>query len=935
VDLFIFDRSLVILLSWRGDDLQNRIDEIRWRLTAQLAGEGISYTDASNAIQAMSQLPVETEQDRHTYLHGFLELCNFLIEHGDESIQDALLPQRDIIQQKLVQLYQPDGAYLLTNEILTRFTEGIRNGGSVDELSQQALTEIEGIDSGPDEEDVFILTTATIRVLAIVNAANWLNAGSSEGAKTNLREQALKRFWQSITEHGVIPSEGRVCAEMIQQLGDEIGIEAMLEGLMIVFGLGLMFCPDCGPGMEPVQQQIAQRMQQLSDNQKQANGELNPTGQSEPDQIVSDLAAALNIEGFSQYRLNEASNRVQQLPTETLEQSQVAVDTLNRVIDTAYPYAPDDYKPSMLVLKEWMTKLISGEGMEEITSPDQLNRDCIAVRDDMQHELESGEDVGAAFTRATFRLNSLVMRAADILDEQTLPPVMKIMLEELPDLMSRFVPEDKRQTWRQAQQTLSSLSHGLDDLGSGDQLASSLVSKTISEQTQRLIGAVDVFETDAPEYLKQAFDLILALSNRLTDANLRDGLAERDNQELERLNEAIKADFRMLQAATTEEQVMRHLKGGLRRSALEFRKFERRRLLMVVDPPFPTASLSWDPNSVFFSGSVSVLSTVDQACILLGMRRTRQSGLADYTHGRWQQLRSAGVAIMDYSEYDAEQSDPPQVPPAGEREKQVLNAAANVAQVAYETGWALTLGVPLIVTVRHGRSVPFDVDIAPILLEGKETDQDLLVHAIQIAFYGVHRRVANSTLERTVKYACRWFPSDQEPDIDALFEELERSHDATRVRLALESLFDRLDQKRPLTIIPAFEGDYPQTDTPRLFHVTAFRSWSKFAEQQIRACCQRHDIEYVIGYERLDADIMRAVWKDICRANWVVVDITNLNPNALLELGIAHALGRPVLILTQNSDPHEHLAAIQRIRIHHYQPAEPTLLARLLDRFVK
>ena len=915
--------------------MQNRIDEIRWRLTAQLAGGDISYADATEAIQAMSQLPVETEEDRRTHLSGFLDLANFLVEHGGEGIGEAMVPQRDAIQQKLALMYQPGSVYLVVNEIIAELAEGVRSGGSVDELAGQALAGIGNLDTESTQEDIVFAAVANIRVLSMVSAANWLSGELSKEHPSGSRDQTLWSFWQSVADNGINPMEARQSAETILQLDGEIDTQSLLEGLMILFGLSLLVCPDCGPGLESIQQRIAELMQQLPGEQTEPPGQdVSSDLQSEPDRIVFDLSTALSREGFSEYRLTEASNRVQQLPTDTLEQSEVAVDTLNRVIDTAFPYAPDDYKPSMLTLKEWMTKLITGEGMEEITSMDEFNTECYAVRDDMRRELEEGKDPGAAFTKATFRLNFMILRAADNLDEEMLAPLMKVMMEELPKLMSRFVPDEKKQTWRQAQDLMSTVSQSVEEFGSDDGVSDSLVMKRLSEQSQRMIGSVDFSGAEVPAHVSQFVELILALSSRLTDSALREGLGESDDQELERLSEAIKADFRMIEAASTEEQILRHQKGGLRRSALELRKFERRRLLMIADPMFPSAVLPLDANSVFFSGSASVGQSVDQACKILDMRRPVKSGLADYTHGRWQQLRSAGVAVMDYSEYDAALADPEEVPQPGGEEDRVLGAAAQVAQVAYETGWALALGVPMIVTARRGQTLPFDVDIAPILLEGEEEDRDLLLQAIQIALYGVHRRVAASTLEKTIDYARGWFPQGGNASVDELFEQLAGSNDATRVRLVLESAFDRLERKRPLLIVPAFEGAYPQTGLPRLFHVTAFRTWSKVAEQQMRSVCERHGIEYVIGYERLDSDIMRAVWKDICRASLVVVDITNLNPNALLELGIAHALGRPVLIITQNQAPHAHLPVIQRLRTHSYAPQEPDRLAVLLDRFV-
>ncbi len=63
------------------------------------------------------------------------------------------------------------------------------------------------------------------------------------------------------------------------------------------------------------------------------------------------------------------------------------------------------------------------------------------------------------------------------------------------------------------------------------------------------------------------------------------------------------------------------------------------------------------------------------------------------------------------------------------------------------------------------------------------------------------------------------------------------------------------------------------------------------------------------GYDVVRADDMRAqqnILKDIVvgisSADLIVADLTDANPNVYYELGIAHALRRPVILLTQRVD---------------------------------
>lgn len=44
-------------------------------------------------------------------------------------------------------------------------------------------------------------------------------------------------------------------------------------------------------------------------------------------------------------------------------------------------------------------------------------------------------------------------------------------------------------------------------------------------------------------------------------------------------------------------------------------------------------------------------------------------------------------------------------------------------------------------------------------------------------------------------------------------------------------------------------------------------------------------------------EIMRQVWEEINRARVIIADLTNKNPNVFYELGLAHALGKEVVLV--------------------------------------
>jgi hypothetical protein len=60
--------------------------------------------------------------------------------------------------------------------------------------------------------------------------------------------------------------------------------------------------------------------------------------------------------------------------------------------------------------------------------------------------------------------------------------------------------------------------------------------------------------------------------------------------------------------------------------------------------------------------------------------------------------------------------------------------------------------------------------------------------------------------------------------------------------------------------------------------------------------CQRADNVYSTGLITSD------IWEKIVRARFIIADLTGKNPNVFYEVGLAHALGKEVVLLTQSMD---------------------------------
>jgi hypothetical protein len=48
--------------------------------------------------------------------------------------------------------------------------------------------------------------------------------------------------------------------------------------------------------------------------------------------------------------------------------------------------------------------------------------------------------------------------------------------------------------------------------------------------------------------------------------------------------------------------------------------------------------------------------------------------------------------------------------------------------------------------------------------------------------------------------------------------------------------------------------------------------------------------------------IMTEIWSAIVKAKVLIADCTGRNPNVFYEIGLAHALGKPVVLITQASE---------------------------------
>jgi hypothetical protein len=122
--------------------------------------------------------------------------------------------------------------------------------------------------------------------------------------------------------------------------------------------------------------------------------------------------------------------------------------------------------------------------------------------------------------------------------------------------------------------------------------------------------------------------------------------------------------------------------------------------------------------------------------------------------------------------------------------------------------------------------------------------------------------------------------------------------DAAARRLKKEVIF-----LGPEKLFPAVATDEAGAKTRSCFLVMPFSyAWSNDVHRILAGACKALSVQAVRGDDVFTpTDILADIWKSLNTADFVIADITGRNPNVLYELGIAHTLAKPVLIISRNA----------------------------------
>ena len=917
--------------------MRERIEQLVTAFEASL-DDGTATAESFQQVAAdIGGLESITEFDRLAHLSGTVRLFDAVLTRLPAGEGASLREQREKVAALVERKYGSNAPYARSRDIVQEVATKLKDGDDTDVVADAAIAEITALPF--DEVDADEKGAALLAVHALRAATDWLVAYSQSPGEQNVISTSLKLFATAFDAGGFDKDAAIKSATHIREgrLSFDGTQRGHLQALMVSVGLALRAEPMALPALT---QPLLWLVEAVNDLQTEANAETEPTTTSPAvattcATAISQFQNDLQAHGFTEYHLRQAMASLQELSPDTPADRTLVRDTLLQIFDIAIPHAPREFAEMLPIVKRQIIAQDEPAGAPMNAAAFENEGQGIVER--LRADLAGGALPTAAFAQAQLDLQTLSNRLPD--DDDEAEVATRALMRLMPELVAAMAPYAEKGKQNIAVDTVSMIRHAtanMDGAFNDDPAMSELSNRAALHDVQSMMSNPlgDPFEQPgAPLYQRQFAALIRSLTER-TLGTTKGALAGRDIAEWESVQSRMNIANSRIAAATTEEQWIDQQRGSLRGAVLGLRRFERRHHLMVIAPPWSRPRTNVNANAVFVSGGPSVQSLVDEAGRKLGYETAIVPGVNDPTQARWDMLNRSAIAVFDFTSYDAAASDPAEIPSSPDAFASVARAAAATARAAYECGWAFVLGVATVVVAREGQFVPFDIDVEPVRLAGDAADIERVGVALQAALFGTQRGVTAEGLSGTIDYLGSLAARDA--TAARLVAAAKESGDATSVRLAAEGVLERLHGHRFMLTLPAFPPAYPpEGGRKALFHVTAFRPWSEACQRVVQEACG-DTIERRIGYERFDPDIIRSIWNDIATASYVVADLTHLNPNAVLELAIAQALGRPTLVVSQTPNLHEYLPPISKVRIHTYTTDAAGLrtLRAAVDRFV-
>lgn len=884
------------------------------------------------SIAALSEYPVQTRADRLQLQQAYLELTAcYLKNYLGFPREPEVLQVRKEIQEAYQLLFAENSMGMRCHAHLCSLQQELRHLEYKEAIAKIANSfhEIASWDYPSSPGSDALVQRHILHIQSLLVLIQFTEQYPEDPVTCSPIEQAIAEAFIQFQETGFHALHWLSLIEQVRRTFPEAAENKNIHPLLLCYAMLIYFDPEYSPLLENLENEfgaeLIDHLRHLQTTPAFVSDE-NKTPLSCQD-ILLRYRSTLQQEGFSEHALYEAIAKVRgQLEAEKLSLTDYA-HFLDQLRELSIPYAPVEMQETLEELQEGLKMMIAFvEAPPEQISEDDLREELDASLNEMFERLKQGRSVSAAITHAMngFQLVALKIGLLPDPSMEFISGLMKRFFNALMQAIEKHVPENMRAFFPQVQQFVQQIAGFMDQM-EGPEWKKELAIQQLQESSHRLINSAN-FLPIHPEFehnpmVKQFVELFPQLSARLV--SLSENLIGEDARELQRIQSAREDTMNLLKSAYTLQQLIQHQQFGLRQIAYDLGQFERRNLIYFTPCALPVHDVMVHVNQVFYSGQADVLKTVQEACLQLGLQLATQKSNTTSLENRWQQLRESGLCIFDFSRFQPDLADPVDFYPGNPNETDALRAASTIATVAFECGWALSLGKPMVIVIGSAQRIPFDIDIHPCIFTGDERDTEKLFEALQVALYGKPRISDESILNSSRQYLSKQALEGQLAVTDEIRSGIELAGgDATLVKQLGKRLFDYLPDQNQYAIQPPFASCYPDSGTAKkVFHVTAFRSWSRATEEHIRAVSKEFGIDYLVGYAQIDPDIIGSIWNDLTRSQFVVADITLLNPNAGLELGMAMALGKPTLIIHQHDFIQKYFPPLLKIRTHYYANA--------------
>jgi hypothetical protein len=125
----------------------------------------------------------------------------------------------------------------------------------------------------------------------------------------------------------------------------------------------------------------------------------------------------------------------------------------------------------------------------------------------------------------------------------------------------------------------------------------------------------------------------------------------------------------------------------------------------------------------------------------------------------------------------------------------------------------------------------------------------------------------------------------------------------TALDLSLKSLAS-FDRDKSMTVEPLFGIPDPIVEKLDVFVLMPFKAdMLPVYEDHIKPTCTSMGLTVRRGDDFFTANsVVQDIWKGIVSARLIVADCTDRNPNVFYEIGLAHTIGKPTILLTRREE---------------------------------